>query len=398
MDNPNMKVSTGYTFVQTAEGLASLTETMRAAARVALDMEADGLHHYFEKVCLLQLSFSGANYIVDPLAGLELKEFFEVLAQKELIIHAADYDLRMLKKTFGFRPGASVFDTMLAAQVLGYDKIGLAALVEKFFGVVLPKTAQKADWSRRPLPVNMLNYASDDTKYLEAITDAMTESLRQLGRVSWHQECCARVVENTGLLPDKDETKEAWRVKGSSRLTPNVLVYVRELWKWRDEEARKRDRPAFMIMNNEDLVAFAEWRSKNLKGPIEQRDSNFLRRYDPEVFARLKNAILTADRMPAAEWPALPKRQVWPAAKSSFEKLEPLMAGCKTLADQLKIEACFLASRAVLTAVAQHKPQSVEGAMDVSGMMKWQAELMMPTIQNVFGESGQAPKNLNPSA
>ncbi|MBP9865770.1 MAG: HRDC domain-containing protein [Candidatus Omnitrophica bacterium] len=381
---PNMKVSSGYTFVNTAESLAGLTETMKSASRVAFDMEADGLHHYFEKVCLMQLSFSGANYIVDPLAGLELKDFLEVLAQKELIIHAADFDLRMLKKTFGFRPNAPVFDTMLAAQVLGFEKIGLAALVEKYFAVILPKTAQKSDWSRRPLPVNSLNYASDDTKYLEAIADTMTESLQQLGRMSWHQECCARVVENTGIVPDKDETKEAWRVKGSSRLAPNVLVYVRELWKWRDEEARKRDRPAFMIMNNEDLVAFAEWRAANLQGPIEQRDSNFLRRYDAEVFSRLKNAILAADRMPASEWPVLPKRQVWPAAKSSIEKLEPLMAACKTLADELKIEACFLASRATLTAVVQHKALTIESAMAASGMMKWQAELMMPKIQSLL--------------
>jgi ribonuclease D len=383
---PNMKVNSGYTFVNTAEGLAQLTETMKSAARVAFDMEADGLHHYFEKVCLMQLSFSGANYIVDPLAGLDLTDFLGVLAHKELIIHAADFDLRMLKKTFGFRPNAPVFDTMLAAQVLGFEKIGLAALVEKYFAVILPKTAQKSDWSRRPLAVSNLDYASDDTKYLEAMAGALAESLQQLGRTEWHKECCARVVASTGIT-DKDETKEAWRVKGSSRLAPNVLVYVRELWKWRDEEARKRDRPAFIIMNNEDLVAFAEWRANNLKGPIEQRDSNFLRRFDPAVFTRLKNAIHTADSMPPAEWPVLPKRQAWPAAKSSIEKLEPLIAACKTLADELKIEACFLASRATLTSVAQHKPQSIESVMEVSGMMKWQAQLMMPKIQSVFSES-----------
>lgn len=382
-EKPNMKVTSGYTLVNTAEGLAQLTETMKGAPRVALDMEADGLHHYFEKVCLIQLSFLDANYIVDPLAGLSLDEFLHVLSQKEMIIHAADFDLRMLKKTFGFRPGAPVFDTMLAAQVLGYDKIGLAALVEKYFGVILPKTAQKSDWSRRPLPINSLNYASDDTKYLEAIAGAMLESLEQLGRVEWHRECCARVVANTGIT-ETDETKESWRVKGTSRLAPNVLVYVKALWHWRDAEAQKRDRPAFMIMNNEDLVAFADWRANHLKGPISQQDSNFLRRYDAEVFARLKNAIETADRLPSSEWPILPKRTSWPAAKLSIEKLEPLMAACKALADELKIEACFLASRATLTAVAQHKPQSVESVMEVSGMMKWQAELMMPKIQSLL--------------
>ncbi len=180
--------------MDTAEALALLIEALKGTARVGMDTEADSLHHYFEKVCLIQLSFMGANYVIDPLAGFPLAEFFEVLSQKELILQGADYDLRMLKKTFGFRPKAPVFDTMLAAQVLGYEKIGLSALVERFCGVLLPKTGQKSDWSRRPLPEGWLNYASDDTKYLEALAGALSENLQKLNRAGWHRECCDRVV------------------------------------------------------------------------------------------------------------------------------------------------------------------------------------------------------------
>ena len=376
-EDANLKMNSGYTFVDSAEGLAHLIKALRDATRVGVDTEADSLHHYFEKVCLIQLSFLGTHYIVDPLAGLSPAEFFEVLSRKELIFQGADYDLRMLKKSFGFRPEAPIFDTMLAAQVLGYEKIGLAALAEKICGVSLPKGEQKADWSRRPLPAKLLSYASNDTKYLEGIVSAQSGELQKLGRTAWHRECCERVVKISGL-PDKNEAKEAWRIKGSSKAAPNALVFVRELWKWRDEEARRKDRPPFMILKNEDILELAEWRAKNPKTPLDGGPS-FLKRFAGEIRARLERTIRFAENVPSAEWPGPPVRAAWPE-RVPEEKIEPLLAACKTLADELRIEPCFLASRAALTAVVQHQPKSIEKLMEVSGMMRWQAELIMPAL------------------
>lgn len=382
---PDLKISSGYTCVDSAQGLARLTKMLHVAARVGMDTEADSLHHYFEKVCLIQLSFSGANYIIDPLGGFSLLDFFEVLSQKELIFQGADYDLRILKNSFGFRPKATIFDTMLAAQVLGYEKMGLAALVERFFGILMSKAGQKADWSKRPLPARQLTYASDDTKYLETIADALTEDLKKLNRIAWHRECCERVVKTSGL-PDRSEEKEAWRVKGSFRLPPHELVFVRELWKWRDEEARKKDRPAFYILKNEDLIELAGWRVKNPKSPLHQGPS-FLKRFTGENLARLENAIRSAENTPRAEWPLPPKRMEWAYERPDQEKLEPLLAACKTLAKELGIEPSFLASRSALTAVIRHQPRSIERAMEVSGLMHWQAELMMPAIKTLLGDN-----------
>ena len=382
----SLKISSGNTYVDTAEALVRLTEALHRAVRAGLDTEADSLHHYFEKVCLIQISFSGKNYIVDPLAGFSLSEFFEVLAHKELILHGADYDLRMLKKSFGFFPKAPVFETMLAAQVLGYEQIGLAALVEKFYGVLLPKAGQKADWSRRPLSAELLDYASGDTKYLESMAGILTESLAQVGRVEWHRECCERVVKMTGL-PEKNETKDVWRIKGSSRLLPNELVFVRELWKWRDGEARQKDYPPYRIMRNEDLIELAQWRVKNSKEPLNQGPS-FLKRFAGEIRERLENAIRLAQNMPSAQWPLPQERHAWsPADQFDRKKVEPLIASCKELAEELKIQPCFLASRAVLTALVQYQAQSVERMMEVSGMMRWQAELIMPAVKNLLGKS-----------
>ncbi len=377
---PVSKIAQGYTLIEDAEGLASLTEKLKGAARAAVDTEADSLHHYFEKVCLIQLSVSGGNYIIDPLRDFSLSQFLEILSEKALIFHGADYDLRILKKTFGFRPKSPVFDTMIAAQVLGYEKRNLAALVERFFGIPMSKSDQKADWSRRPLTERMLTYASDDTKYLELMTDALTENLQSLNRLSWHKECCERVVKTSGL-PDKNEEKEAWRVKGSSRLSSQELLFVRELWKWRDEEARKKDRPSFYILKNEDLIQLAQWRANHPLLPLEEGPS-FLKRFTGENRTRLEQAIRSAEITPRAEWPLPPPKIEWSYDRPDQEKVETLMAACKKLAEQLCIESPFLASRSTLTSVIQHQPKSLEKMMEVSGMMRWQAELIAPVYLN----------------
>ncbi len=372
----------GFVYIDNAESLEQLTHALDATTRVGLDTEADSLHHYFEKVCLIQLSFSGTSYIVDPLAGLSLAAFLEELSKKELILQGADYDLRMLKKSFKFKPQAPIFDTMITAQVLGDEKIGLAALAEKFCGVVLTHAGQKSDWSRRPLSQGQLVYASDDTRYLETIADAQAASLRELGRLDWHRECCERVVE-TVLSPGRIDEKEAWRIKGSSRLAPKELAFLREIWEWRDDAARKRDRPPFMILRNEDLIELARWRAQNLKVPFHEGPA-FLKRITGENLAPLEIALRKAEDLPPTQWPAAPTRTRSQGEGLSQEKVEALLVSCRTIASELRIEPCFLASRAAVTAVVRHQARSVEKVREVSGMMRWQAELVMPAIKTVL--------------
>ena len=379
----NSNTEANYSLINNAESLARLTDALLGVRRVGLDTEADSLHHYFEKVCLIQLSFSGTNYIIDPLAGFSLSGFLEVLAQKELVLQGADYDLRMLKRSYEFRPLAPVFDTMLAAQALGYEKIGLAVLVERSCGVLLSKEGQKADWSRRPLSEKLLRYASDDTKYLEAVADAMTVDLRRLGRENWHRECCERVVASAGLSV-KGDTSEAWRIKGSSKLPPQTMAYVQELWKWRDQEARQRDRPPFMILHNEAMIELAEWRVKNPGLPLHDGPV-FLKRMNGEKFTRIENAIRVAENLSPSEWPVPPERIRERGQSFSPEKVEKLLAACKVIAAELKIEACFLISRATATAVVRHQARSIAQMMELAGMMRWQAELVLPAVQTVLG-------------
>src|SRR3989337_2026060 len=179
IESLNTPESEGYIYVREAAAMETLVRRIGAAERVALATEADSLHNYFEKVCLVQLSLGGEHYLVDPLSGLDLTGFLEALSEKPLIFHGGDYDLRMMRASMGYRPRREVFDTMIAAQLLGMEQIGLAALIERFFGIAIGKEGQKSDWSRRPLSEKQLRYAVSDTRFLEELAAGLHGELRE---------------------------------------------------------------------------------------------------------------------------------------------------------------------------------------------------------------------------
>ena len=260
IESLNTSESDGYVYVRERAAMERLIQRIDTAERVALDTEADSLHNYFEKVCLVQLSFGGEHYLIDPLAGLDLNGLSEALADKPLILHGGDYDLRMLRASIGFRPRREVFDTMIAAQLLGLEQIGLAALTERFFAITIGKVGQKSDWSRRPLSENQLRYAVNDTRFLERLADRMHGELSARGRVDWHRESCGAMVESSGRDHARDP-ENAWRIKGAGRLTRRQLAYLRELWRWRDQHARSANLPAFRVLGNQEILGLVDGRS-----------------------------------------------------------------------------------------------------------------------------------------
>src|SRR5438445_7757688 len=181
--------------IATAAQLRELLPQIELHDRVAVDTEADRLHSYREKLCLLQLSLSAnrtyssrgeptRDYIVDPLAGVDLAPLRDALQTKEIVLHGADFDLRLLRRSLNFT-ARRIFDTVIAARLLGLREFSLAALVERYFGIKLAKGSQKANWGRRPLPKRMLEYAINDTHYLLPLADRLEADLRQLDRLEW---------------------------------------------------------------------------------------------------------------------------------------------------------------------------------------------------------------------
>src|SRR2546423_15043549 len=228
--------------IQTDSELSKLLPTLATVDRVAVDTEADSLHCYFEKLCLIQISIPGHDYLVDPLANVDLAPLADALRQKEIVLQGADFDLRLLRRSLGF-VATRIFDTVIAARLIGIRTFSLAALVEKFCGVTLAKGSQKANWARRPLPQHMAEYAMNDTRYLLPLAEKLETGLRERGRLERFQQSCERAREQAaGERTRGDE--EVWRISGSGKFGGRAGAVPRELWQWRDREARPADRPA----------------------------------------------------------------------------------------------------------------------------------------------------------
>lgn len=348
--------------------LESALARVAAHTQVAVDTEADSLHSYFDKVCLVQISVEGEDLIVDPLAGVDLKPFGDVLANPDItkIFHGGDYDLRILHRDFGFVV-RNLIDTSICAQLLGYEGIGLAALLERHFAVKLNKTHQRADWAMRPLPPDMIEYATMDTHYLIDLVARLREELIALGRWTWALEEFAR-LEMVRYRESEDDG-EAWRkVKNIGGLDRRSLAIVRALYRWRDTLARKADRPPFKIMSNEAIVEIAKGR------PATVRDLSLIKgvpRYHVDRYGRdLVGSVRQAMEIPEADLPEKNEPKPWIRDKTLEARISKLKTVRDRVARELKIDGSVLAPRHVLSAVA------ATGTLEAPTMRDWQRQLL----------------------
>jgi ribonuclease D len=349
--------------IDTDAKLAALLSAIQSATWMALDTEADSLHAYPEKVCLIQISTATGDELIDPLAEIDLDPLLEALNRHELIMHGADYDLRLLRKHHEFVPSA-IFDTMLAARLLGQRQFGLSSLAEKFLGVKLDKGPQKADWARRPLTARMEAYARNDTHYLRPLSDTLRAELQNKGRFGWHEEFCKRLIVESTKAPPAD-ADSAWRIKGSYALNRHALAVLREVWRWREAEAIAANRPPFFILNHEKLLnvsaaAAAHHSVDHLLPP----------RMSPRRRAGLNQAIHSALSLPASRFPELLRHQLHRPSEAEMRRYHELEKRRDTRAHELDIDPTLIASRATLGELArdwgQHAPE----------LMSWQRKLL----------------------
>ena len=340
------------------QSLADLIARFTPLSRIALDTEADSLHSYFEKLCLIQISTEQENILVDPLAGCPLQPLYEALAQRQLILHGADYDLRMLHRGGQFA-AANIFDTMIAARLCGYQELGLAALVARHFGVKLSKASQKANWALRPLSNQMIEYALNDTKYLLPLSEILERELRRLNRLDWFSESCERMIASAREPRERDESK-AWRIPGSAALRPRAQSVLRVLWHWRDAEARAWDRPPFHVMSNDDIVRIAE-RAVEGEAFSTPRMSN-RRRKSFEIILAL------ALHIPEGEWPVPTRSGRRRPSREQTERFEHLKSTRDKVAAELGLDSSIVAPRGALEA-ASIDPQTPL-------LMRWQRRLL----------------------
>lgn len=360
-----------------AEELNSLIRLVEDSPEIYFDTEADSLHHYFEKICLLQFTVPDGNghshFLVDPLASLDLTELFQALQSKLLVFHGADYDLRMLQGGFGFVP-SQIFDTMLAARLCGHTGLGLDALVMKYTGKTLDHASQKADWSRRPLSERLLAYAVEDTKHLPIISSQLREELQKLQRTEWHKQQCAQLIELT--RNGKKAAEEPWRIKGSFDFDPQKLAILRELWLWRDNEAREADVPNFRVCNNESLLEWVKWARENI-GENLRNGPRIPHRWAERRYLAFKQAIQKAWKLQPDEWPPQAPRNKRPPFDPNFSwRMARLKSARDAIAKNLNLDPSILAPNSILEAISGKNPKSIDELKQIERWLPWQTEVL----------------------
>jgi ribonuclease D len=340
--------------------------SLAGQSQVALDTEADSLHCYFEKLCLIQSGWgeepqSGLAAdlrLIDPLAGLPLQDFFDALRGKTVLFHDADYDLRLLRRSGEF-PDEDIFDTMIAARLCGEPQLGLAALVEKYFGITLSKASRKANWAQRPLSGQMVEYALNDVRFLPQLASILAERLSELGRTEWYAQSRDRMVKGTRETRQRDE-ENLWRITGHAALSRRGWALLRALWQWRDAEARSWDRPSFHVLSNENLLRLADEASKG---------GRFQRPRIPQArLTRLEKSLEEALALPEEEWPGILKGVRIRATKEQVDRFNKLKDHRDKVAVEIGLDPSILAPKAALESVAYDN--------GTAPLLPWQRELL----------------------
>ena len=371
-----------YTLVDTAEGLRELVRYLSQFDECAMDTEADSMHHYSVKLCLIQISAGGHHWLVDPLCGVDLSPLWKCKAVQQLTFHGADYDLRMLGMTYGFWP-KKIYDTMLAAKFLGEERLGLASLVETNFGRKLQKDNQKADWTLRPLPDHMCAYAAMDTVFLDEIRARQTKRLKEQGKLAWLEQTCAQLVEQSRTPRPVDPNEESWRIRGSNKLNGRELQLLRALWKWRESEAEKLDRPPYKVANPDlmlDIVSAAsECAGEITPDHLPRLPRNFNGTRLETFLAALNDAMAA----PESDWPKRIRTPFVAPPSPDANLMEQLRALRDSRATELGFDTAMLANRNQLIALAMPGKRNWPERFQNAGFLPWQCDVWLDILRSV---------------
>ena len=358
-----------YSLIDQASQLPPLLTALDRVDEVSLDTEADNMFHYRTRVCLLQFLVGKEIFLVDALAPIPLEGLWTRLAKKHLIMHGSDFDLRLLHDFCRFRP-RSIFDTMLAAQLINRPRIGLASLLEDNFSVKLSKESQKANWSKRPLTQKMLDYAALDVFHLPAIRDILTRELTRLGRLEWLDQQCRAQIESGSIgfaPPDEND----WRIGRSERLRGAGVGVLHAVWHWREQTAQRLDVPPFKVCSTDVLLKLAHAAEAGEAEEAILASVHLGRRHE-----RLAPSLAAAVRAGLARDPkTLPRRRGRDPNhvalnQAEIELLDRIKDDRDRIAAKLQIEPTLIANRSQLAQIAR-APNRLDELL-----LPWQADLL----------------------
>lgn len=380
--------------IETPEALREAAEALGRASVIGVDTESDSFHHYQEKVCLVQISDQHTDYVVDPLAVPDLSPLAAVMASPDVVkvFHGADYDVVCLRRDFGFT-FQNVFDTMIASQFLGLPRIGLADLVQRWFGHTIDKALQRHDWAQRPLYDDHLEYARGDSHFLPSLRDVLMHRLRALDRLGPVLEECA-VMETREWAGRQHDPGDFWRVKGARQLDEPGQRVLRAVYAYRDSEARAMDRPAFKVIPDPVLLDLAAARPTDLDGVVARlrRGSPLARRHGEG----LTTAIL-AGLADEGEVPPAPRAEASLPGGLRGREAERLFLALKEWRNaetqRTGLPSITVASNGQLREITRAAPRTIEELAAVEELRSWQvARYGDAIVEIVSGTVRSAPE------
>jgi ribonuclease D len=360
--------------------LTEVADILSQQTEIAVDLEMDSLHHYREKVCLVQVSTRLQSWLIDPLALTDLAPLAAPLANPDIVVvmHGSDYDIRSLHRDYGVEV-SNLFDTMIAARFLGIAEFGLAALLKARFGIELDKKYQKADWSKRPLSREMCAYATADTSDLLALYDQFLAELAHKGRLRWLEEegrlvCQARVSEKDGPL--------FLYCKGAGKLRGHTLAILEELLQMRDRQSELLDRPPFKVLSADTLIEIAENRPRSLHDLSHYKGMTpgQLQRHGAGILSAVERGIETPEnKLP--RFPRSSKKEVQERVKERLKNLKLWRERCSF---ELGLDPGVLAPNWLLEAVADTQSAAKEELDAIPGMREWQKNLFSEELIRIL--------------
>lgn len=350
--------------ITTASQLEAALDPIRAHNLIAVDTESDSLYVYREKVCLIQISVPDADYLIDPLAGLDLRPLGKIFADPatQTVFHASEYDVICLRRDYGFN-FANLFDTMWTARILGWPRVGLGDILKEKYGIQLDKRWQRHNWGKRPIETAALMYARLDTHYLLRLQQIQLQELHQTDRLAEAEEVFAELaqssVETRVFDPD-----DFWHIKSAWDLRGHAAAILRRLYVFRDQEAKRHNRPPFKIIGDRALIALAQ------SAPRQLDRLNSIDGLTPLLIDRYGKAILAAIEQGRQDSVPTPPRRI-ASDQTVLARYETLRAWRKRAAAERGVELDVVAGNAVLMEVARRRPQTLDELADINGLGPW---------------------------
>ena len=376
-------------YLDTPDAVSRWMSSIGGSKLVAVDTEGASFHRFVDRIYLLQISTREKTAIVDPLPIGVPTEFGALIEDPsvEIVFHDADYDLRLLQQDYGWQIH-NVFDTRVAAQLMGIRAFGLAALLERYFGLKLDKKHQRADWSMRPLTKDMLDYAALDTMYLPDLRDKLKAALEGAGRWSWAREEFTR-LEGTRWEKEDDGTA-FMKMKGARDLNRRELAVLGEIVAWRNAVAREHDRATFRIIGNEPLFEIVKLlpRDKITLGAIKGMPRGILESRGDDLLAAIERGLVVPD----GDLPRFPRSARWDRDPGFDLRVNALKTVRDSVAEKLNLDTGVLCARDRMEAVARAKPQTLEDFDQIPELRRWQVEVLAPGFLEALKRHLDRPK------